>query len=238
MKKFVFFHDRFEDSTTSLALSKENIEHIVLCHNNKDKFNCIGSKGDLIETNEPVGVQNNFNYALSLLDENDWGIFISDDYKKSQRLINGKFVDCNFKYVLEELEKAIYRINDYGIQMVGLSATGNAFYSKKNFSKYGLVDSRCFAIKKSDFVWDKEISTCPDYYATAYFLNKIGGNLIVNYCYADFQRYGKGGLGTIEERKEKKIKDCKRLIELFPNNIEYKEKVNQPKYSHIRVKRG
>ena len=62
-------------------------------------------------------------------------------------------------------------------------------------------------------------------------------NLIINYCYADFKRYGEGGLGTKKERMAQKIKDCKKLFIEFPKNVSYKDKVGFPKYSHIAVKR-
>jgi hypothetical protein len=72
MKIFLMYYDRFENATTSKILKKE---HIVLCHNNKEKFNCISENGTLIETKEPKGIQNNFNYGLSLLKKDEWGVF-------------------------------------------------------------------------------------------------------------------------------------------------------------------
>jgi len=49
MKIFLMYYDRFESATTSRILTKD---HIVLCHNNKEKFNCIGKNGTLVQTNE------------------------------------------------------------------------------------------------------------------------------------------------------------------------------------------
>ena len=68
MKIFLMYYDRYETATTSKLLEKE---HIVLCHNNKEKFKCIGEKGTLIETNCPKGIQNNFNYGIELLEKNE-----------------------------------------------------------------------------------------------------------------------------------------------------------------------
>ena len=56
MKIFLMYYDRFSDATTSKML---DFEHIVLCHNNKDKFRCIGKNGNIIQTNLPKGIQNN-----------------------------------------------------------------------------------------------------------------------------------------------------------------------------------
>ena len=88
------YYDRFENATTSKML---DLEHVVLCHNNKEKFNCIGKKGTLIETNQPKGIQNNFNYGLSLLEQNEWGIFMSDDLCGAKKLSDNKFQDCSCK---------------------------------------------------------------------------------------------------------------------------------------------
>ena len=81
------------------------------------------------------------------------------------------------------------------------------------------------------------INTIPDYYASAYHLNKYGGNLILNYCFLDFKRYEKGGLGTVSDRINDKIKDVKLMINLFPKNVKIKDKANEPKESHLILKR-
>lgn len=228
------YYDRFENATTSKLLKKN---HIVLCHNNKNKFNCIGKNGIIVETNEPKGIQNNFNYGLSLLEKDEWAIFLSDDLVEAKNLINNKFVSCDIEYVLNELISILPKCDLMGIKLVGLNSTGNPFYAKNKYSKYGLVDGRCFAIKKTEFKFHNQINTIPDYYASAYHLKKYGGNLILNYCFLDFERYKKGGLGTISERINDKIKDVKLMISLFPENVKIKDKPNEPKGSHIIIKR-
>ena len=124
-----------------------------------------------------------------------------------------------------------------GVKLVGLNSTGNPFYAKNKYSKYGLVDGRCFAIKKTEFVFHKDINTIPDYYASAYHLQKYGGNLILNYCFLEFERYGKGGLGSVSERINDKLKDVKLMVALFPKNVKIKDKPKEPKGSHIIIKR-
>ena len=228
------YYDRFTNATTSKML---DLEHIVLCHNNKDKFNCIGEKGTLIETNQPKGIQNNFNYGLSLLEDNEWGIFMSDDLIGAKKLSDNKFQDCSIKYPLKELIDILPTCDKIGVKLVGLNSTGNPFYARNKYSKYGLVDGRCFAIKKTEFRFHENINTIPDYYASAYHLNKYGGNLILNYCFLDFKRYEKGGLGSVNDRINDKMKDIKIIKSLFPNNVKIKDKPGEPKNSHIIIKR-
>lgn len=234
MKIFLMYYDRFTDATTSKAL---NFEHIVLCHNNKEKFTCIGDKGTLIQTEKPKGIQHNFNFGLSMLQKDEWGIFLSDDLIEGKKLVNGKFEKCDANIVLNELINILPKCDKMGVKLVGLNSTGNPFYAKNKYSKYGLVDGRCFAIKKTDFTFHEKINTIPDYYASAYHLNKYKGNLILNYCFLDFKRYSKGGLGSVEDRILDKIKDVKILKSLYPKNVKIKDKPNEPKGSHIIIKR-
>lgn len=234
MKLFTLYYDRYTTASTSKMI---NMPHTVLCHNNYEKFNCIGVNGTLIQTNQPKGIQNNFNYALSSLEKDEWGIFMSDDLVGAKVLQNNKFIDCNIEYPLKELINIIPKCDKAGIKLVGLNSTGNPFYAKNKYSKFGLVDGRCFAIKKTSFRFHKDIFTIPDYYATLYHMCKYGGNLILNYCYLDFKRYEPGGLGSVNDRLEQKYNDIRILKSLYPKNIKIKNKPNEPKDSHIIIVR-
>jgi hypothetical protein len=235
MKTFLMYYDRFENATSSEALMVAGEKHIILCHDNSEKFKNV--HGELIQTNEPKGIQNNFNHGLSMLEDGEWGVFMSDDYKASKKMVDGKFVECTLTDVFKELKAILPICDKAGIKMVGFSSTGNAFYSKKKFSKYGLVDGRLFAIKKTDFRFHDKINCIPDYYATIFHLKKYGGNLILNQIYADFERYKDGGLGSENERLEEKKMNITILKNTFPNNVIIADKLNQPKGSHVKIKR-
>lgn len=234
MKIFLMYYDRYDNATSSKALK---YEHIVLCHNNKNLFTCIGEKGTCIETNKPKGIQNNFNYGLSLLKKDEWGIFMSDDVLYGKVLKNGKFEKTDINIVFEMFLNLIKKADNTGVKLIGMNSTGNALYAKNKYSKYGLVDGRCFAIKKTEFTWHEKINTIPDYYATLYHLSKYGGNLIANEFFLDFKRYAKGGLGTIQDRIQDKIKDVNILKQLYPKNVKVQNKANEPVGSHIIITR-
>lgn len=236
-KVFTLYYDRYETATTSEALYEAGIEHNVLCHNNKSKFKNI--YGIINQTDKPKGIQHNFNAGLDMLFDNEWGVFISDDYKKSYKIdrkIN-KFVECDLKYVYDKLCETIQIADKIGAKLVGLNSTGNALYASKKYGKYGLVDGRFFAIKKTDFRWRDDVSCITDYYATLYHLKKYGGNLILQECYADFERYGSDGIGTLEARADEKRKDVKILKNLYPENVIIQNKKNQPEGTHIKIKK-
>ena len=191
----------------------------------------------MIETNQPKGIQNNFNYALELLDKNEWGIFMSDDYIRSKKYVNGSFIEAEITEVLAQLQDTIALAEKIGVKLVGLNSTGNALYAKNKYGKFGLVDGRTYAIKKTNFRFHPDICTATDYYATVYHLVNIGGNLINNHCYMDYKRYSAKGIGSLEDRAEQKIKDVSLLKALFPKNIEIRNKVGQPKNSHCVIKK-
>lgn len=230
---YLMYYDRYEEATTSLELSKFDIDHVVLCHDNGDKFKCIGKNGTLIQTNEPKGIQNNFNWALRNTKEGDWCIFLSDDYVRSKVLQGGNFVNCEITHPLNELKKAIGQADRFGVSLIGLNSVGNAYFVKNDFAFGGLVDGRCYAIKKTGFLFDEKIQTMTDYYATAWHLRKFKKNLILNYTFMEFKRYSKKGIGSLEDREEQKREDCLRLKQLFPDMVHFKEKPGQASGTHI-----
>ena len=237
IKVFALYYDRFETATTSLALKNAQIEHTILLHYNKDKFKDL--HGEVIETNNDKGIQHNLNSGLDLIEEGEWAIFLSDDYKKSYKLNDdkSKFIKCDLKYVYDKLIETLKIADKVGAKLIGLNCTGNAMFSKNKYGKFGLVDGRMFAIKKTGFKWRNDISCITDYYASLYHLNKYGGSLILNECYAEFERYGEDGIGTAQNRAEAKKKDIRILKNLYPNNIKIKDKPNQPKGTHIIINR-
>ena len=234
---FALYYDRYETATTSLALKQAGIKHTILCHKNKNKFNyCYGK---VIETKNPKGIQHNFNSGLNLISEGEWAIFLSDDYKSSYKINRqeNKFEKCELRYVYDKLCETIKVADKIGVKLVGLNSTGNALYASKKYGKYGLVDGRMFAIKKTDFVWREDISCITDYYATLYHLNKYGGNLILQECYAEFERYGADGIGTLEARADEKRKDVSILKNIYKDKVKIKDKAGQPTGTHIIIKR-
>tara|TARA_R110000796_G_scaffold126905_1_gene242057 strand:+ start:36 stop:752 length:717 start_codon:yes stop_codon:yes gene_type:complete len=235
IKVFTLYYDRFETATTSRALSDAKINHTVLCHSNKEKFKNI--YGNIIETNKPKGIQYNLNAGLQMLKKDEWGIYLSDDYKKSFKLDRkeNKFKQCDLRYVYEKLCETIKVADKIGVKLIGLNSTGNALYAKKKYGKYGLVDGRMFAIKKTNFEWRNDINTITDYYASLFHLEKYGGNLILQECYAEFDRYAIDGIGTAQNRAEDKKKDIYVLKNLFKGMVKVKDKLGQPKGTHITI---
>lgn len=231
MKIFVMFYDRFDTATTSLALKEE---HVVVCHDQSERFTCLGERAKIVETGRPKGLQHNLNAAIEMLEEGEWGIFLSDDYRGAKRIQGDRFVACRVDEVLTVLRSTVREAAAGGLALVGMNSTGNAFYAKNEYSRFGLVDGRCFALKRTSFRFHPDINTIPDYYATAWHLQQYGSNLIAQHAYLDFARYTRdGGLGSVEDRLPDKLKDVRLMLELFPDIVRVKEKAGQPAGSHI-----
>lgn len=231
IKIFTVYYDRYETATTSEAL--KDYSHTVLCHTGKERFQNV--YGDIIETGNPKGVQHQFNYILDTLSTGDWAIILSDDYICTKSLVNGKFQKTNISEAVGALQREIKNVKGSNIHLIGLGLTANAFYVKQKYGYKGLVDARMFAIKKGSFRFDENISTIPDYEATLWHLRKYGMNLVVKDVVAEFGRYKKGGLGSVSDRIEQKIRDCKTLVDRYSPVCRYAPKKGQPKYSHVRI---
>jgi glycosyltransferase involved in cell wall biosynthesis len=112
---FTFFYNRFNDATTSLALRANGIEHKVLIHKEEDyiKFKKGGTiGGEPIITNKPKGLAYQRNAALELMKEDEWAVFMCDDfqyirsYPVKEILNKNTKIDVNFdnqkKYSLRQ----------------------------------------------------------------------------------------------------------------------------------------
>lgn len=235
MKVFTFYYDRFTTATTSKALKDAGVEHTIVCHNQPKRFENIFGK--IVATGNPTGLAKNFNFVLDGLKKDEWAIFMSDDYVQSLKMERSRFRDCGLRQVCDVLQLMSKEVERIGIKLLGLGLTKNEFYARNPYGYYGLVDGRMFAIKKTEFRFDESVQTIPDYEATAYHLKHYGKNLILNHYTVKFERYTKGGLGSIKQRTDQKIKDCATLVRLYPDNLKYADKPGQAPLSHLKVKR-
>lgn len=241
MKIITLYYDRFDSATTSQALSEVGIEHIVLCHDRAEQFTCIGSTGKLIETNRPKGIQHNLNYALDMVDEGEWLIIMSDDFRWSKIFVpeSLNFLPCGLDVIIHRLKTATTVADKIGIHLLGTGVYENAVWASKipPIAKGGLVDGKLFAIKKTKFRFNNLINTMTDYEATAYHLKHYGANMIFQHYYAEFGRFTKDGIGTLEQRLDDKMKDVKILLKQYPDILHPARKKNVPDGAHISFRK-
>ena len=261
MKIFVFTYDRYNTITTSGLLEDEGIDHIVLCHTEEQKENFI--KADrvkperLIATNQPKGLGHNRNIALSMMEDNEWALFLVDDifnltelHKHDQYVENFipitmdnqmewkyKFKEPltmkNFVKRATELASFCDEVKSY---LGGFCGIDNPPFRKKHYTFNTFADGRAWVVKKSHLRFDPNVHCIDDYGWNALNIKEFGINVVNQWVLPEATRYTPGGYGSIQQRSEQKLKECAYLVEAYAQFIAYKTKVGHPPKSHITLR--
>tara|TARA_R110002167_G_scaffold117312_2_gene293215 strand:+ start:1348 stop:2145 length:798 start_codon:yes stop_codon:yes gene_type:complete len=254
MKIIVFTYDRPDSITTSEYF--KNHDHVVLCHEGdmKKQYEKGGRVyGKLIATQQPKGLANNRNYALSLIEEGEWVMFVSDDlenvyrykhYNEADYGVIPEEIDPNKSFnetinsdsLLKVCKEEIEYCEKNNIYLSGFASNENGFFLKKKKRNWSLVDGRCILVKKTKLKFDKNTQLVDDYSFTALNLQNYGKVNINQWVIPKCKRYTKGAYGSIEKRMNQKLKECKYLVETYPDLIRYADKPNHAKGSHIKFR--
>jgi len=259
MKIIIFTYDRYDSISTSKYF--KDVEHIVLCHSEEDKEKFIAGGniyGDLIATKQPKGLSNNRNFALDMLKEGEWAVFLVDDlieitmlneYKKYKNNIGCDFNSvkyfrkefkkpCTANEFLNICEETINHADQKGFSLCGFSLTDNPLFRDKKYSYWSLSDGRCWAVKKTHLRFDENVQLIDDTYFTALNLKNFGGVVNNNWLLPNCKRYTAGAFGSIKSRMEQKIKECKYLTDKFPEFITYADKKGWKPFSHVKIRQN
>jgi len=261
IKVFTFFYNRFKDATTSLALKKNKIQHTVLIHKEEDyvKFKEGGTiGGDYVVTNKPKGLAYQRNAALDLMKEDEWAVFMCDDFQyirsyPVEEILNRKTkIDVNFdnqkKYSLRQdkfkmslkemftmFPKLIDIADNNKIKLIGFGLHDNPLNLGRKFATRGLADGRFWLVKKSNYRFDENVQMVDDVCWTAENLVRHNNVLILNWTVPYFKRYTAGAFGSISERKDQRLKECKYLANKFNPLIKIAHKANWEYGTHVRL---
>lgn len=257
LKVFTFFYNRYNTATTSKALNENGIPHYVMLHNQEQHDLHVSGNtlfGTPVITNNPKGLAFQRNSALDMVEDGEWCVFMCDDFKeikaynfenydafpsvefdeKNQsqfnynRILTMKEFFSTFDYLIDLAETA-------NIHLIGFAFTANPRNNGRKFSFKGLVDGRCWIIKKSHLRFDPNVQLIDDVYWTALNLQTFKNNLVFNWIDPEFQRYTSGGFGSIPERLEQRRAECDYLVKKFPKLIRYAEKPGWESGTHIKV---
>lgn len=254
MKIIIFTYDRYDSITTSEFF--KNHEHLILCHTEEMKKKYIEHKrlyGEIIANGQPKGTSNNRNYALSLMEEGEWALFISDDLVnvyKYKHLETADYelipenIDANKAFnetitareLIEISEQEIHYCEENNIYLSGYASNENGFFLKKKRRNWSLVDGRCVLVKKSHLKYDTNTQLIDDYSFTALNMKYFGKVNINQWIIPKCKRYTKGAYGSIEERMAQKLKECKYLVTTYPDLIRYADKAGHVEGSHIKFR--
>tara|TARA_R100001086_G_scaffold228414_1_gene147872 strand:- start:873 stop:1709 length:837 start_codon:yes stop_codon:yes gene_type:complete len=260
-KVFTFFYNRFTDATTSLALKENGIEHNVLIHKEEDLDKFIKGKtiaGNPIITNKPKGLAYQRNAALELMEEGEWAVFMCDDFKDIRsypindimnvnKKINVNFENQQehtlrqdkFKMNLSEMFTMFPRLIELAeknkIHLVGFGLHDNPLNLGRKFATRGLADGRFWLVKKSKYKFDENVQMVDDVCWTAENLIRHNNVLILNWTVPYFKRYTAGAFGSISERKQQRLRECKYLANKFNPLIKIAHKANWDYGTHVRI---
>lgn len=262
MKVFVFTYDRYDSITTSGLLEAEGIDHIVLCHTEEQREGFIaGGKVNperIVVTYQPRGLAYNRNYALEMMEENEWAMFLVDDLKDVTELRNYDratsplpITMANQKVYKERLnsplsmEKFLMRANELsklcdrnGAYLGGWAGIDNPIFRCDHYKTNVLADGRAWIVKKSHLRFDEGAQMIDDLCWTAQNIQEFGIVIVDLWILPDCRRYSKGGFGSIDERMEQKLTEAAHLVKTYPRLITFKEKTGWPYGSHVVLRQS
>ena len=109
-------------------------------------------------------------------------------------------------------------------EYVGYATVENYFFNSKKYKPVGYVISKAVAIKYNGLTYDKNLEAMEDFGYCAEQLIKNNCVLINAWLKPKAGHYEKGGIGTYDERVNRKIIDCEYLMKKYPNFFRYKTK--------------
>lgn len=262
MKIFVFAYDRYATMTTSLWL--DTVPHTVLVHTQEAadrfiKFNTIGAGGDILITNQPRGLAYQRQYAMDLLKPDEWAVFFVDDLisctylphpeqfgsklpeidkdnAKNRHMKELLMTPCPPDKFIQVSKELILEAEARKLALVGFSLTDSLMFRGNKYSTWSLADGRCWLIKKTHLKFDMGAQLIDDTCFTALNLKTFGGVLVYNWLLPLCKRYTEGAFGTKEQRMEQKLRECKYLVDTYPEYIAYADKEGWPPLSHVKIR--
>lgn len=262
MRTFVFAYNRFADMTTSLMLTEAGIDHTVLCHTEEQKQQFIehgtAQEKDLLVTNNERGLAYQRNYALDLVENGEWVVFLVDDFKeiteysdydklkvaalpitmKNTSYFAKKFnKQVGMKTLYKRITNNIKKAEEKGINLVGFASNGNPLFRRKHYQYWGLVDGRAWAIKKTKLKFDLNVQLIDDICWSVLNLKYFGAVLIDNWVRPECLRYTKdASFGSIEQRLFQKMIEADYLVTTYPEYVMIAKKPNWADGSHVKIK--
>jgi hypothetical protein len=261
MKIFVFAYDRYDSMTTSLMLEADGIDHYVLCHTVRaaELFAQGGRVNPerLVVTNEPKGLANNRNYALDMMEEGEWALFLVDDFKsvsevegydteeleefpitfENQHIYRKRFRNTirMSDFVKRAAEGAEY-CDQHGSKLLGFAGFENPIFRRKKWARNKLADGRAWMVKKTHLRFDTNVQLIDDLCWTALNIKEFGTVIVNQWVLPDCRRYTAGSFGSIEQRMPQKMAEAQYLVDTYPDLIQFKKKAGWPYGSHVALR--
>lgn len=241
-------YNRAETIKTTVWLDESNIPYKVLLHTEDCKKAYLKAgvvkEENIIVTNAERGITNQRNYIINnLAKKGEWYISFDDNIRTFNRVVDEHYftkkkidvesAEINQKTFSKEMSAKEYidlLLEDIKIaeqikaEYIGYATVDNYFFNSKKYKTVGYVISKAVAIKYNGLTYDKNLEAMEDFGYCAEQLIKNNCVLINAWQKPQAGHYEKGGIGTYEERVDRKIIDCEYLMRKYNNFFRYKTK--------------
>ena len=241
-------YNRAKTITTTKWLDEGNIPYKVLLHSEKCKQEYLKAgivkEDNIIVTNAEKGITNQRNWIVdNLAVKGKWYISFDDNIRTFKRVVDKYYFNCkkidveskeitqktfskeiSAKEYIELLLEDIKIAEIIKAEYIGYATVDNYFFNSKKYKNVGYVISKAVAIKYNGIKYDKKVEAMEDFCYCAEQLIKNNCVLINAWIKPKAGHYEKGGIGTYDDRVERKIIDCDYLMKKYPNFFRYKTK--------------
>lgn len=258
MKVFVFGYDRY-DCTTSVMLEREGIDHVLLCHLAAGFVEAeVVNPARLVPTFNPKGLAYQRNYALDMMQDGEWALFLVDDMKGVTALRNYRTARSPLPITVENqhLYRARFQkpvelggfmgmcrayiplLERNGAKLGGWCGVDNPLYRAKHYTTNVLLDGRAWLVQKSHLRFDENVQLIDDVCWTALNIREFGIVVCDQWILPDCERYTRGGFGGLDERMEQKRREAEYLVATYPEQVAFKAKAGWPTGTHVVIRQG
>lgn len=262
MKVFVFTYDRYETISTSAMLEGENIDHVVLCHDDaaRDAFIAAGhvEPHRLIATGNPRGLAYNRNAALDMMERDEWALFLVDDLKSVTEIVDyDERVGSRLGITLAN-QREFRGLMDQPITMAqfltragevaavcesldsrlgGFCGIANPLFRDAKWRFNVVADGRAWVVRRGPLRFDERVQMIDDVCWCAQNIERHGLVVVNQWVLPDCRRYTTGGFGSITQRLDQKLDEARCLVEAYPRTVRYATKAGWPAGSHVTLRR-
>ena len=237
MRIFIPSYNRAETITTTKIFTNHEVQVVV--HNEEQAKPYIENGIEPLISNTPPGLVNQRQWVLEQAEEGEWVIMLDDNIRKfmcvkeefyGQDLLSPEEAKHAHQVVAEEdrvmsiFEEIIEKTDSLNLYLAGIRPFSSPFYGRKKWKVNGFCRGKCLIIKRDKNMNFGKMKCIEDMEFNCMNMLEKGGMMRMDYLYPDAPAYGgqKGGLGLLSDREEQLYKECKELMERYPELLRYK----------------
>lgn len=261
MKIFIPSYSRQESISTHKIFENHSVSNDIkiILHDNEQKKKYLKNptmRPEWIivsDQSHQISYQRQF-IKDNLVDEDEWFIMMADNIKYFAGIHGDEYNADKLEFTYDEAwrkrynqpstaEETMFYFNDLlsrcketGAYLGGFANHDNYFYKKTKWKKHSFVCGKAFIACNDKIEYDHNILTMDDYGYTAENLLTYGKVCVNNFVFPVAKHYQAGGIGTFKQRVNRKIIDCKYLMEKYPELFRYSVRKNSQEKAEIVVR--